>query len=229
MGDCPICSLPMPLDDRHFFLYKCCSKVICNSCSFVIAQREGEMRLDPKCPFCREAFLSREKEKLRMKRVQANDPAALCYEAEMQHRKGNHSTAFEYWGKAAKLGNVQAHRDLALLLMLGRGVEQDVWKGIHHLEEAAIGGHPDARYLLGRYESENGYHERATKHWVIAAAQGHDEAIKALMDMFRNGFFEKEDLASALRAHKAAVDATKSPQREAGEKIFSKWKKDGRL
>ena len=36
------------------------------------------------------------------------------------------------------------------------------------------------------------------------------------------GFVEKEDLDSAFRAHKAAVDATKSPQREAEEKFMSK-------
>lgn len=34
----------------------------------------------------------------------------------------------------------------------------------------------------------------------------------------KQGFVEKDVLTVALRAHKAAVDATKSPQREAAEK-----------
>ena len=57
------------------------------------------------------------------------------------------------------------------------------------------------------------------KHWIIAASQGHDKSIKTLMDEFRSGsgIVSKEDLAAALRAHQAAVDATKSPQREAAE------------
>ncbi len=52
------------------------------------------------------------------------------------------------------------------------------------------------------------------KHLVIAAKQGDDDSIKKLMEQFRKGLVSKEDLAAALRAHKEAVDATKSPQRQ---------------
>eukprot|EP00986_Skeletonema_menzelii_P008758 scaffold3801_cov150-Skeletonema_menzelii.AAC.8 len=38
-----------------------------------------------------------------------------------------------------------------------------------------------------------------------------------LMVAFKDGLVSKENLASALRAHQAAIDATKSPQREAAE------------
>eukprot|EP00573_Skeletonema_grethae_P007104 CAMPEP_0201695596 /NCGR_PEP_ID=MMETSP0578-20130828/7490_1 /ASSEMBLY_ACC=CAM_ASM_000663 /TAXON_ID=267565 /ORGANISM="Skeletonema grethea, Strain CCMP 1804" /LENGTH=42 /DNA_ID= /DNA_START= /DNA_END= /DNA_ORIENTATION= len=34
----------------------------------------------------------------------------------------------------------------------GLGVEKDVKKKLFHLEEAAIGGHADARYNLASYE-----------------------------------------------------------------------------
>ena len=34
------------------------------------------------------------------------------------------------------------------------------------------------------------------------------------MDMFKEGFVSKEVLAATLRVYQAAVDATKSPQRE---------------
>ena len=37
------------------------------------------------------------------------------------------------------------------------------------------------------------------------------------MNAFKDGLVDKEVLASTLRAHKAAVDATKSPQREEAE------------
>ena len=52
---------------------------------------------------------------------------------------------------------------------------------------------------------------------TIAATQGDDDSIKALMDEFRSGMVSKENLAAALRAHQAAVEETKSPQREAAE------------
>ena len=41
-------------------------------------------------------------------------------------------------------------------------------KAKYFYEQAAIGGHPDARHKLGRIEWDNGEHERAIKHLMIA-------------------------------------------------------------
>ena len=71
-------------------------------------------------------------------------------------------------------------------------------------------------------EMQNDQVVRAVKHWVIAATQGDDEAIEQLMKMFSVGCVEKDVLAATLRAHKAAVDATKSPQREEARKFFER-------
>ena len=75
---------------------------------------------------------------------------------------------------------------------------------------------------LGCVEGDNGRHERAVKHFIIAANLGHDVALKTLKENFARGFVSKEDFAAALRAHQAAVDATKSPQREAAEAALQK-------
>jgi len=117
----------------------------------------------------------------------------------------------------AELGDADAHFRLGLMYLDGDGVEKDRGKYLHHLEEAAIGGHPYARCNLGFHEEENGDTNRAVKHYIIAAAQGQDESIKLLMFAFKEGDVSKDDLAAALRAHQAAVDATKSPQREAAK------------
>ena len=90
-------------------------------------------------------------------------------------------------------------------------------KRLYHLEEAAIGGHPRARYNLGCYEGYNGRIERTIKHFIISANLGYDNAIEALRKEYSHGNISKEDLEAAHRAHQAAVDATKSPQREAAE------------
>ena len=55
------------------------------------------------------------------------------------------------------------------------------------------------------------------KHFIIAAKLGHDRSLTALEGGYGLGMVSKEDLAATLRAHQAAVDATKSPQREAAE------------
>ena len=72
-------------------------------------------------------------------------------------------------------------------------------------------------------ERDNGRHDRAVKHWIIAATQGIDQSMNHLMGAFKEGFVSKEDLAATLRAHQAAVDATKSPQREEAERFILEY------
>jgi TPR repeat protein len=98
------------------------------------------------------------------------------------------------------------------------GVENDEKKGVYYLEEAAIAGHPKARYDLAGYEWDNERYDRAVKHYIIAANLGYDDSIQALKDCYKEGKVIKDDFAAALRAHQAAVDATKSQQREAAAK-----------
>eukprot|EP00985_Skeletonema_marinoi_P020391 scaffold12117_cov76-Skeletonema_marinoi.AAC.1 len=135
-----------------------------------------------------------------MKRIKANDPVAMRREGLVQYKKGDYISLY--------------HR--------GQGVEKDREKKMYHLEEAAIGGHPEARHYLGCIECNldgevNGNIERAKRHLIIAAVQGYDRSIEMLLAMFKDGFVSKDDLAAALRANQAAVDATKSPQRDAAE------------
>ena len=82
------------------------------------------------------------------------------------------------------------------------------------MEEAAIGGHANARYNLGNYEAVNGNFQRAIKHFIIAANLGSDDALDAVKHGFESGIFNKDDYEAALRGHQAAVDATKSEKRE---------------
>ena len=219
LGDCPICSLPLPLDQEKYAMYLCCCKLICRGCVIFNQIREEEARIDQKCPFCRKTLprTKREGDKLVMKRIQANDPLAMSQEGGNQYDKGDYIRAFEYSTKAAELGVADAHFRLAHLYSDGLGVEMDRGKYFHHLEEAAIGGHPQARHNLGGEEWNAGNYERAVKHWIIAATMGDDDAIKMLLNAFKAGYFVKDELAAALRAHKAAVDATKSKQRGKAE------------
>ena len=216
LGDCPICILPLPLDQLRSSFMTCCSKIICNGCKVANLKRQLEMRLALSCPFCRKPEPETEEELLKrnMKRVAMNDPDAMCYEGGKKYDKGEYRSAFEYWTKAAKLGSADAHCKLGVLYDEGHGVEKDREKKIFHFEEAAIGGHTNARHGLGYDEYNNGNHERSVKHFIISATQGLDGSMKSLMTQFRRGYVSKEELAATLRAHKAAVDATKSPQRE---------------
>ncbi len=197
----------------------CCSKVICGGCDYANMMREAEQSLVETCPFCRKPVPTEEEvEGYRMTRIEANDPVALEQMGTKYYKKEDYSSAVEYFTKAAGLGDVEAHYKLACCYKLGHDVEKDEKRELYHFEEAAIGGHPRARYNLGVIEWNNGKIERAVKHWIIAAKQGFDGAIEVLRRrVYAEGAISKENFAAALRTHQAAVDATKSPQREAAE------------
>ena len=156
-----------------------------------------------------------------MKRVEANDPAAIREFGKRVHDNGDYDGAFRYFTKAAALGDASAHYDLSIMYMKGEGVEKDEKKAFYHMEEATIRGHAYARHNLGVYEGRKGRIERAVKHLIIAANLGDDEPLQALKKCYKHGDVSKEDFAAALRARKAAVDATKSPQRELAAKFYS--------
>jgi len=217
LGDCPICCLPLPIDIEKSVLMTCCSKTICDGCDVANMKRELEGKLHFKCPFCRKAMPKNDEENNEqlMKRIEANDPLAMREMGTKRCDEGEYTSAFEYWTRAAALGDVGAHYQLSCLYHVGQGVEKDEKRELHHLTEAAIGGHPLARHNLAILEWKNGHYVRAAKHSIIAAKLGHDKSLDSVKILYKAGYVSKDDFATALRGHQAAVDATKSPQREA--------------
>ena len=65
-------------------------------------------------------------------------------------------------------------------------------------------------------DAESGYNTRssnyveATRLLMTAACSGDNIAMKELMGLYRNKLLSKEDLATTLRAHKAANDRRKN-------------------
>jgi tetratricopeptide (TPR) repeat protein len=213
--------IPLPLDLTKSTFMSCCGKVICNGCDYANKIRELNPR-DAKCPFCRDVVptTDEEEEENNMKRIEANDPVAICQKGKKCYEEGEYISAVEYFTKAAKLGDIEAHFELSICYALGHGVEKDEKKEIFHLEESAIGGHPSARYNLGCHEERIGRIERAIKHMIIAANLGDGDSIEVLREEYAQGRISKENFAASLRAHQAAVDETKSPQREVAEEYY---------
>jgi tetratricopeptide (TPR) repeat protein len=218
-GECPLCCLPLSLDWSKSGKRTCCSKWVCMGCVYANKKREMEQGLEHKCPFCREpdAKTKAQRHKNSMKRVKANDPVAIC-EVGKEHRdRGQYDAAFAYFKKAAELGLADAHFNLSVLYRKGQGVGVDLKKEEHHLEEASISGHPEARNNLAIIEQRRGRIDRAMQHWIITAKLGLDAGLGAVKKGFAHGVVSKEDYEAALRGHQDAVDATKSQQREEAE------------
>mmetsp|Transcript_8095 Transcript_8095/g.12293 ORF Transcript_8095/g.12293 Transcript_8095/m.12293 type:complete len:288 (+) Transcript_8095:2-865(+) len=219
LGDCPICCLPLPLNHQKSLMQSCCSTTICRGCAYANKLRESEARLQFTCPFCRSPLpkTKEENNKKKMRRVAANDPVALSELGRKRYEERDYERAFEYLTKAAELGGAEAHYTLAVMYDEGKDVEKDEKKEVYHLEKAAIAGNPYARHNLGCYESERCKYERAVKHWIIAANLGHEGSMQNVKEAYRSGLVSEEDFDSALRGHQAAIDATKSPQRDEAE------------
>ena len=176
-----------------------------------------------RCPFCRHPVpaTNAEAEANIMKRVEANDPAAIREMGVDCCKKEKFDTAFQYLTKAAELGDIAAHYQLSLMHINGEVDEKDEKKRVYHLEEASIGGHLNARYELAMVEVGIGMErmDRAIKHWMIGANLGDEQSVTALKRSYQTGFVIKEDFAAALRAYQTAVDGMKSPDREVAAEI----------
>jgi tetratricopeptide (TPR) repeat protein len=218
LGECPLCFLQLPLDPEKSAFYQCCSNYICDGC--IYANYKSNKNEARKCPFCRTPSVT-DKEVINkrvMKRVKANDPAAMIYLGGELIQQGDYDGAFQYYTKAAELGNVDAHYRLGFMYYKGIcGVDEDEEKAVYHWEKAAIGGDPQARHNLAAIEEEIGNTQSSVKHLIIAANLGYERSIKSLWKHYSAGNITKEDLDATLRSHQAALDAMKSEQRNAAD------------
>jgi tetratricopeptide (TPR) repeat protein len=220
LGECPLCCLPLPIDESKSTMMSCCSKYICMGCCHANEKREIDQGLEwHKCAFCREPAPKSQKEvdKNMMERVKKDDPVAMTQMGKKNKMEGNYGKALEYWKKAAELGDVAAHACLGNLYFEGIGVEKDTIKALYYWEQAAIGGHPITRGGLGMLEKFAGRFDRAAKHFIIAANLGCDTSLKYVKELFVQGSVSKEEYAAALRGYQSAVNETKSAERKKAE------------
>jgi TPR repeat protein len=157
-----------------------------------------------------------------MKRIKKhNDPVAMTHMGKQRDIEGDYMKALEYFTRAAELGDVAAHGCLGRLYYEGRGVEKDMKRAVCHLEQAAIGGHPFARGYLAVHEKNNNRMERAAKHQIIAANLGFEPSLKWIKELFVEGIVSKDEYAAVLRGYQAAVNETKSAEREKAEAVYN--------
>jgi hypothetical protein len=223
-GECPICCLPLSIDLKKSIMMSCCCKSICMGCDYANTKREIEEGLERRCVYCREPAPKSDEESVKriMERIKKNDPVALTYMGKTHETEGDYRKALEYMTKAAELGDADAHCSLGGMYFEGNGVEKDVEKAIHHWEQGAIGGHTHARGLLATHEMiKNGRMDRAMKHLNIAANLGFEPSLKLIKALFIDGKVSKEEYAAALRGYQAAVNETKSAEREIGEALYA--------
>ena len=77
-----------------------------------------------------------------------------------------------------------------------------------------MGGFATARHNLGCAEARGGNWDRALKHYMVAAGDGHDDSVKGIQQLYMAGNATKEDYTSALLAYQKYLDEIRSEQRD---------------
>ena len=226
--DCAICMLPMPLDTSMHAYATCCGMITCQACN--VETQVAKHKLNKKraqknqasltrcCEFCRTPLPvspNSEEDVRRIKdRVEKTNDLEAIWQLAITYRGGlrgeavNEQKALELSKRAADLGSDKAQYHLGLDYDKGRfGLEVDKEKARVLWESAAKGGNVKARFTLGGTEFLKGNIIDGIRHWQLAAASGHDQAMDALIFHFEEGLLCHRDLAKSLQARdKARLD-----------------------
>ena len=106
------------------------------------------------------------------------------------------------------------YHNLGNSYLSGKGVEIDMKKAKYYWELAAINGDLSARYNLGCLEEESGNHQRAYKHFILAASAGLKQSLDAVKDGYMDGYVTKDEFANTLRAYHERQKEMKSDARD---------------
>ena len=220
--DCPICFLPLPLDADEMTFKSCCGKIICDGCIFAMVEeahgRGGEVGL---CAFCRvpapdsdEGVMKRLNKLIEADHPYAFDTLAGYYDMGTMGMPQDMAKANELFFRAGELGWGEAYCTLGFNYINGRGVEMDEKKAKHYWELAAMNGNVGARHNLGCMEGEAGNHDRAKKHFILAAKAGFKKSLDNVKGGYIHGFVTRDEYANTLRAYQQRHDEMKSDNRD---------------
>ena len=239
--ECPVCMVPLPLENNKSTFWPCCGKLICTACSeehhraLKMTNRKREKKkqppLDKACAFCRSPVPENDAEETSRleKRIEKEDTRAMvnlgrCFRDGSDGVKKDDEKAIKLFQRAADLGSAEAIGQLGSWAAKGwLESTPDTTKAKEYLEDAAKKGDINSRYNLSHLLAEEGNFELAIKHWHLSAAAGDDDSMKPLWGCFSRGRLSKADLEKALRAHKAACDEMKSEERERYDAAKEAW------
>ena len=220
--DCPICFQQLPFLHTGSTYYACCGKMICSGCVYApLYDNQGNKVDNKKCPFCRTPWPSSDDDMIKRekKRIEAKDPRAI-FNIGIYYRDGicgypqDHTKALELWHQAGEFGSAKAYTNIGYSYQQGDGVEVDDKKATYYYELAAMKGDEVARHNLGLAEERAGNVDRALKHYMIAARDGHSNSLERIKWLYTNGRVPKEDYTKALQAYQAYLGEIRSRQRD---------------
>ena len=223
--ECPICMIPLPIDQSETTFEICCGKCICRGCSYKQTLTEMKNRVpdhEQKCAFCCQLDPKNHVKALK-KLMKKNNTYAFLMMAE-RYKSGDgvfqsDTKSIEMYICAAELGNAQAYALIAHYYEAGNVVAKNMSRAFAFLHKAAKKGSLFAHQHLAIYEEKMNI-QKSINHYKVAASAGYKDAMDRLMRFYKDKVLSKEDLTQTLRAYQASSDITKSNDREEARAFF---------
>jgi len=215
--ECPICMIPLPLDDHEVVFMQCCGKQICMGCIFKNRNLQNQRR-EFKCLFCRQSPYKNNYINA-MRRLMKKNISHAFFTMATKHKNGDEvfqsdTRALEHYIRAAELGHIKALTGLAQCYERGIAVEEDISKALAFYEVSAKKGCVGSHGLLAMFHRRNGDIQMGIKHLKVAASAGYRVTMDDLMRHYKKGFLSKEDLTQTLHAFQASCNEMKSKDRD---------------
>jgi uncharacterized protein len=145
----------------------------------------------------------------------------------LAYSKKNYKEAFEYYKKAAELGDAKGMGRLARMYFSGEYVKENYTESFKWLKKAAESGHCDAMFILGLsyyygWEPIIRDYGEAIKWWKKAAELGNADAMIYLGNIY-DGSYDYKDNVGIYRDDRGTLDNTDN------HKAFKWYKKAAEL
>ena len=228
--ECPMCLVPLPINEGEIIFNECCGKRICQGCFYNIFKTEimkgitehnwkMKTKEEFKCAYCRQSSTNIIKELKRlMKRnnTQAFIQMADKYKSGVEGVIQSNTKSLEMYICAAELGCADAYVSIGLYFIEGLVVEQDSSKASEFWEVGAKKGSVSAHKYLARFHWKvNGNAQLMIDHLKVAASAGDQASMDNLMVNYKQtSLVSKEDLTQTLRAFQASINELRNKDRD---------------
>jgi len=224
--ECPICLIPLPIEEEENVFFPCCGKRICTGCtlrSINDSIKNGTPKLqalvEQKCAFCRLPSMRNNNytKPLKKQMKKKNPYAFLAMAQRYQDGEGviqSYTKSVEMYIRAAELANAGAFSMIGIHYYQGIAVVQDTSKSLEFYNVAAKKGDIKAHKYLAKFHGRNGDIKTSIEHLKVAAGAGDKAAMDHLMIGYKAKILSKEDLTHTLRAYQASSNEMKSKDRD---------------
>ena len=231
--ECPICLLPLPIEEDEMIFEICCGKKICQGCTYkhMLTNLKKGVRdfHEFKCAFCCQSQPQNPIKALK-KLMKKNEPQAFMrMAARYESGEGliqSDTKSLEMFICAAELGYALAYGNIGLYYQEGTAVERDMSKALEFHKVAAKKGNVHAHRHMASFYGGNNNIQHCIKHLKVSASAGDQESMDDLMAAYKDKLLSKDDLAQILRAFQASLNETKSKDRD-NARVFEEYRQRG--